>query len=512
MNALIRFFLLLLVALSLVLTVDSATALAEQTQIIQKSKKDTKDDQKRSKKQDDEEDDDEEEVSDSDSDESDEEDADDDEKDTDKDSDSDDDEDSDKKKSKTKKPKKPANKPVVVKMSGSFVASNAVEVMRRPEEYMTMRVVSAVEHGEKVRLGETLVELDAEKLDLAIEDYKHDVELAGISLKQAEKSLELLERSTPIRLEAAERAEKRAADELKRFLTIGRDAYVESSEFSLKNAKNFLEYQAEELKQLEAMYEADDLTEETEEIVLKRTRNNVKSAEFSVGRAERSHDREMNMDLPRTEHRYQVAVKEKAIDLERAKVSLPAAIEAATLKLAKQRLAMTKTETKLKRMLEDRKTMTIKSPAKGVVYYGQCKNGKWSPSSTLASSLREGGSLKSGQVFMTIVQMRPVHITTTVAEKDLRHIEEGLTVSVKATAFPDLDLEGELEEVSAIPVSSGKFAVKVSIKLPKNANVVPGMSCSVEYEVPNDDDEEEDDEEEEDESDEDDDEDEDEEE
>ena len=228
-----------------------------------------------------------------------------------------------------------------------------------------MRVLSAVEHGEKVRLGETLVELDSEKLDLAIEDYKHDVELATISLKQAEKAVELLERSTPIQLEAAERAEKRASEELKRFLTVGRDSYIELAEYSLQNAKNYLEYQAEELKQLEAMYEADDLTEETEEIVLKRTRNSVKTAEFSVARAKLSFDRDMNMELPRTEHRYQVAVKEAAIDLERARVAMPAALEAAKLKLEKQRLSMAKTETKLKRMLEDRKNNDDQVAGKG---------------------------------------------------------------------------------------------------------------------------------------------------
>ncbi len=496
MNTLIRFFFLILVVLSLVLSVDSTAVMADGTQVIQKQKKDTKKGRKRDKKQDAEEADDESASATDDSDEDDDADADDEKKDADDESDDaddeddedDDDEDAKGKDDKKDKAKKPAKKAQTVKMSGSFVASEAVEVMRRPEEWTTMRVLSAVEHGEKVRLGETLVELDAEKLDLAIKDYKHDVELAEISLKQAEKSLELLERSTPIKLDAAERAEKRASDELKRFLTVGRDSMVEAAEFSLQNAKNFLDYQSEELKQLEAMYEADDLTEETEEIVLKRTRNTVKTAEFSLERAKLSYDREMKMELPRTEHRYQVAVKEAAIELARAKETIPAALEAARLKLAKQRLSMAKSETKLKRMLEDRKTMTIKSPAKGVVYYGQCKKGKWSDSSTLATSLRKGGSLKSGQVFMTIVKMRPLHITTAVTEKDLRHIEEGLEVSVKATAFPDLELTGEIEEVSAIPVASGRFAVTVSVDLPKDTKVVPGMSCSVEYEVPSDED------------------------
>ena len=48
----------------------------------------------------------------------------------------------------------PKKKAEIVKMSGSFVASNATEIMRRPKEYPTMRVVTAVEHGERVRRGE----------------------------------------------------------------------------------------------------------------------------------------------------------------------------------------------------------------------------------------------------------------------------------------------------------------------------------------------------------------------
>ena len=46
-----------------------------------------------------------------------------------------------------------------------------------------------------------------------------------------------------------------------------------------------------------------------------------------------------------------------------------------------------------------------------------------------------------------------------MTEKDLRHLEDGLTVAVKATAFPDLELDGEIEEISSIPVASGSVFV-----------------------------------------------------
>ena len=66
---------------------------------------------------------------------------------------------------------------------------------------------------------------------------------------------------------------------------------VKSAEFMVKYYDFMLNYEQDELTQLEKMYEADDLTEETEEIVLKRQRNSVEFAEFSLESARLSRDR-----------------------------------------------------------------------------------------------------------------------------------------------------------------------------------------------------------------------------
>ena len=65
---------------------------------------------------------------------------------------------------------------------------------------------------------------------------------------------------------------------------------VKSAEFMVKYYNFMLDYEKDELEQLEKMYEADDLTEETEEIVLKRQRNSVEFAEFSLENAKLSRD------------------------------------------------------------------------------------------------------------------------------------------------------------------------------------------------------------------------------
>ena len=58
--------------------------------------------------------------------------------------------------------------------------------------------------------------------------------------------------------------------------------------FSVKSADNMLAYEKEELRQLEKMYKADDLVEETEEIVLKRAPATTSSGPASTPRSPRS--------------------------------------------------------------------------------------------------------------------------------------------------------------------------------------------------------------------------------
>ena len=48
-------------------------------------------------------------------------------------------------------------------------------------------------------------------------------------------------------------------------------------------------------------------------------------------------------------------------------------------------------EERLKRLVADRKLMTVRSPVDGIVYYGKIMRGRPGDSSALAESLRPGG-------------------------------------------------------------------------------------------------------------------------
>ncbi len=94
-------------------------------------------------------------------------------------------------------------------LDGVFESRTMTEIIFHPEEWMNFTVLQAVEHGARVKKGDVLVEFDSEKIDKAIADLRTDQQIAEVALKQAEDQLSVLEKTTPLDLEASQRAAPR---------------------------------------------------------------------------------------------------------------------------------------------------------------------------------------------------------------------------------------------------------------------------------------------------------------
>lgn len=154
-------------------------------------------------------------------------------------------------------------------LDGTFESRTMSEIILRPEEWISYTVLKAVEHGTRMKKDDVLIEFDSEKIDKAIADLQTEQQIADIALKVAEDQLALLEKSIPLDLEASQRAQRQAEEDQKRYFEITRPMIIKSWDNMLKYTRQELDYAREELEQLEKMYKADDLTEETEKIVLK---------------------------------------------------------------------------------------------------------------------------------------------------------------------------------------------------------------------------------------------------
>ena len=209
---------------------------------------------------------------------------------------------------------------VDVPLDGTFVARKMEEVALRPEAWTEYEIVDVVEHGAKVHKGEALFKFDAEKINEAIArpGTGTAAQRAGDRARPKKNCRGWKRRSRWIsRTPTAPTAN--AKEDFKRYNEIDRPMTVKSAEFMVKYYDFMLDYEKDELDQLEKMYKADDLTEETEEIVLKRQRNAVEFAEFSLENAKLNSDEMLNIRLPRMDIRMKESLDRAALAKARAK-------------------------------------------------------------------------------------------------------------------------------------------------------------------------------------------------
>ncbi len=339
----------------------------------------------------------------------------------------------------------------------------------------------AVAHGAAVKRGDVLLQIDTTKIDQAIRDLKMEREIAEISLRQAREELPVLEQLLPLNLAAAERDKRIAEEDLKRYQEIDRALAQRNVEFSVKSSTNFLEYAREEFKQLEKMYRDKDLREETEEIILKRQRNQVEAAEFRLETLKIDRDRILNVDLPRRDQTTKDLAAKQLLAWQRAQAVLPLDLNQKRLTLRKQELEREKSEERQYQLEADRAAMTVRAPTDGVVYHGQYAQGTWS-TATASAKLRRNGSVSANEVFMTIVSPQARLVRATVEEKDLHALRIDLAGEATPVGFPDLKLPARLTQLSLAPRGAGNFEAKVTIEASgKDQTIMPGMACSVKF-------------------------------
>ncbi len=365
-------------------------------------------------------------------------------------------------------------------LDGTFVASKMTEVPFRPEAWSDYEIVEVAKLGAKVRKGETLFKFDDKKLNEAIADLELDQRLNELSILKAEDEMPRLEKTLALDLTAAERADKEAKEDFDRYKEIDRPMYVKSAEFTAKYYAFMLDYEKDELEQLNKMYEADDLTEETEEIVLKRQKNSVEFAEFSLEGAKLNRDEMLNVRIPRFDIEIKEGLERTAMALARAKLSSQLDLNRARYELQQRKEARTKSLDRHAKLLVDRGLMEIKAPADGVVYYGKNTNGRWNETASLINKYEPKNNVSPNSVLMTIVEPRPLYVTATFEEAKRPEVAVGQKVKVAPPAEGSQRINGKVKDISPIEVGPGKFEINFELSEDELPDwLLAGMSCKL---------------------------------
>lgn len=388
-------------------------------------------------------------------------------------------------------PKKPAPESVelkheplklTVKIPVMFEANKPQQVKLDAKEFADFKILEVVPHGRKVSAGETLVRFDAKKYEEALAEKERAFRLNEIGLKEEELSFKALQERTPILHEQMMLNKRYSDEDFAYYYNVLEALNDKLNEFMFRYAEFQVELAREELRQLEKMYASDDLVEETEEIILKRTRMSLEYSETFFESRKRSYERQKETFKAREDASFKRRAKLDEIDFQQRKETFPHALEKAKISLEKRCIAFEKEKESLEKFRNDKQFLTLKAPCNGIVYYGEYKDGKWNGAAQSAAKLMVDEQAAKGSVLMSVLELKPTRLRGTVPEKELHWVRVGTEGKAVPNANPDLKFSVKITELNEYPGVNNDYTAILEVDV-QDSKIVPNMGGNVDLNV-----------------------------
>ena len=369
------------------------------------------------------------------------------------------------------------SKPTVTTIAGVFESLNAKEISAGTEQIESFTIDRIVPHGTQVKAGQNVVWFETETIDDKVKAAEIEQRLAKLTLEDDEFKHQQFLKAQKLDREAAQRDRKAAQQAYDNFVKVDRDRSVKSANFNLQSSQNSLENAMEELKQLQQMYDEDDLTEESEEIVLKRAKRSVESAQFRLEGTEISTQRALAQTIPRSVADQDAMLARAELAYQKSMRDLNSANARQAIEIARKREVFKKAQEKFEELKQERKRIVLTSPIDGIVLHGKLTRGKLSDK---PSTLQQGSKVTPTQILATVVSPVKLQIRVDLDEQHLSIVEPGTACTVNSKAFSGFETKGIVKSVSSVPFAGSKFDCVVTFK-PGKTPVMPTMTCELKF-------------------------------
>jgi hypothetical protein len=347
-----------------------------------------------------------------------------------------------------------------------------------PEVWADFKILEIATHGARASKGDVLIRFDAEAIDQKIADARKTLATGTLALAQAELDLKLLQQTAPNKLESVRRAAEIAKEENSYFTQTRRKAAEDSAAQSLKRSKQILANQSEELKQLTKMYEADDITENTEEIILVRQQDAVAAAEFALRMEMLDHKRALEVLLPREAKTLADNERDTAISQLKAEADIPRSIELKKIELETLKTTNTREKEILADLESDRTHFEVKAPADGWFYHGPIENGKWTPGEII-KTLIPRGQVPVHRTYASFVSATAkLSLVSFLDVATHRALKPDLNGSATLAGREDLEIPVKLVKLTAAPEPDGTYRADFSVTWPEE--ITPAIASTAE--------------------------------
>lgn len=368
------------------------------------------------------------------------------------------------------------SQPKPIKISGTFEAIRSHKVSAGNDQLTELKIQRILPFGTKVTKGQALVWFETKKLDKKIDAAETDLKLARLAFKADELGHQQFLKQQTLDKAKAKRTRDAAQQEFDNYQKVDRERTINQAKFSLKSSEFSLASATEELRQLEQMYKEDDLTEESEEIVLRRAEHSMESAAFSLERTKIQTRRTINQSIPRNDANQQDTLARAMIDYETSVQSMANNKQKRDLELERKKTKVKEQTEAYAEMRDERKQVTLKSEFDGVFLYGQLTRGKL-PAKQV--DIKTGSSVTGKQVIATVVDPTKLQIRVDLPEEQFAIVTKGVKCQVVPKGMPNVKLQGVVKSVSVIPYTNGKFDCIVSLHGKRVTGVMPAMTCDL---------------------------------
>ncbi len=374
--------------------------------------------------------------------------------------------------------------PETLELTGLFEPADLVEVKIDLESFnQPLKVEKVAEHGQQVKKGDVLLAVEADAVQRALATAQNKKAVADVNLSKAETDARVGNESDALALRQAQRRLAKAEEAVSWFESVDGVNLLEQADMLVQRSEDSVEDQAEELEQLRKMYQSEELTQDTADIVVKRALRQLeytkRQLELNRLRAQKMREKDYadaKQDLVDALDAHRLANVQLENDQAARKVQREAS-------LLQAREAARQATEEYEKLVADSEKLVFTAPADGYVFYGQLNDGNWSGATP--DAVEAGDDIKPDQTVMTFYRPGGMQVVVDLPEKDRFRLQQDAVVKVTPSALPDEVVEAKITRISPLAVQKGPARVfQVTLELPEvDPRVAPGFSAKAELPV-----------------------------
>lgn len=370
---------------------------------------------------------------------------------------------------------------VLLVSEGEFKASENREIRVNLEAYQEDLIVrKVVLEGSFVHVGDLLIEFDASKLRLEIEQRGNQVEIRRKDLVNAEEDLKIAQLERTYQLDEARQQIELARENLEKYRAIEGPRELKEAEVKVSRA----EHATAEKSRILAEYESMARKGVMSDFELRKAQQESRDAGTDLEIARLTLKQLVEYDHPNQLRRHESAVGEKQLLLETRRQSCDSKITQMESAMIGVRLDLQRKEEELKTLKRDLERLQLKAPSDGFVLYGSPNENPWhQPNEDLI--LKEGSKVYPRRTLMTIPDLSEIKVRMQINERDISKLKPGQPTTIDAAALPGVAFTGVIDKIAQMAnpqrqwmPQDNSFDVESSVT-PHESRIKPGMKCKV---------------------------------